>query len=155
MQAARIILIILIALVPWLIPILGRSIPSLQPSDDAGKCVKFVPDKWMYAFGWTFLCACLSASWILVSLKSNLVDFALQAVMFFLIVGGCLVWMWRYPIHKKDGISVFLMILFVLVMLLPVAFKNSVYGMALLLPLLVWVIFQLVVSMRELECASA
>ena len=37
------------------------------------------------------------------------------------------------------------------VMLLPIAYKTSVYGFALLLPLLVWVIFQLIVSMRELE----
>jgi hypothetical protein len=74
-----------------------------------------------------------------------------MAILFFLIIATAILWMWRYHVNKLDGISIFIILLFQLVMLLPIAHSTSVYGVSLLMPLFVWVIFQLIVSAREME----
>lgn len=147
----RIIVTIIWIIAPWFILILGSTVPNLKSGKDDGKCVHYRPDTWIYIFSWVFICLCLSVSWILVARNSKNKDFSLQAILFLLIIVSTIMWLWRYHTRKIDGISIFIILLFFIVMLLPIAYKTSVYGFALLLPLLVWVIFQLIVSMRELE----
>jgi tryptophan-rich sensory protein len=150
-NAIRTMITLLWIIAPWFILILGSTVPDLQSGKDDGKCVHYRPDTWLYIFSWVFICLCLSVSWILLAKKSKNKDFTLQAMLFLLIIVATIMWLWRYHTRKIDGISIFVILLFFIVMLLPIAYKNSVYGFALLLPLLVWVIFQLIVSMRELE----
>jgi tryptophan-rich sensory protein len=147
----RIIVTILWIIAPWLIVILGTTVSELKSSSKDGKCVKYRPDPWIYIVSWILICLCLSVSWILLARNSQTKAFTFQAILFLLIIAATIMWAWRYHTNKIDGISIFIIILFLLVMLLPIAYKTSVYGFALLLPLVVWVIFQLHISMRELE----
>jgi hypothetical protein len=135
---------------PWTICI-AQSVKQFKSGPLDGKSVKFRPDPMMYAFGWVFIIMCLSASWYILAQTADTLAFVVQAILFFLIIVTAILWMWRYHVNKIDGISIFIILLFQLVILLPLAHSTSVYGASLLMPLLVWAIFQLFVSAREME----
>ena len=135
---------------PWTI-CMAQAAKNLKSGPEDGKCVKFRPDPWMYVVGWIFILLCLTASWYILAQTKDLSAFSVMAILFFLIIATAILWMWRYHIKKLEGISIFIILLFQLVMLLPIAHSTSVYGVSLLMPLVVWVIFQLIVSAREME----
>jgi hypothetical protein len=140
--------------VPWLIFILSR-VPVFKTGNDDGKCVKWRPPSATYAVAWSFLIIFLILSWLVISREAtdNLL-WSVQVVLVFVVILLCLLWMYFYHQNKSDGIAVFIFLLFFLVLLLPISFKTNIYAGALLMPLLVWAIFQLGINCAEMTCTN-
>lgn len=133
-------------LAPWLILAFGS-----QTDKSMGAGVPWRPPSATYAIFWSLLIFMLSAAWVLISRSSDLKQFGCLAVLFLLIISLCIGWLFAYHKDKKAAIAVFLAILSVIGLALPIATTCDVYAGALLTPLLVWSVFQLAVSCRELE----
>lgn len=128
---------------------------KMKKDDNLAKCVPFLPEPWMYTASWIFLLVCLAASWIAISSTTPAESkiFTYHTLMYLLLISGMVVWLWAYSKESKaDALSVMVLLVFVLVMIIPTAYSMNPLGASLLLPLLVWLIFQLYVSIKDTEC---
>lgn len=140
---------VLWTLAPWLILAF-----SYKTSKGMGSSVTWRPPSATYGVFWPVLIVLLSTAWVLISRKSDLPQFGTLAVLFLLLIGLCIGWLFAYAEKKQNGIAVFLGLLSVIGMALPIALKCDIYAGALLMPLLVWVVFQLGVNCQEVEILS-
>jgi tryptophan-rich sensory protein len=137
---------VLWTLAPWSILVF-----SYKTNKDMGAQVPWRPPSGTYAIFWSLLIILLSMAWILVSRRADLKQFCSLAVLFLLLISLCIGWLFVYKKGKTVAISVILAILSVIGMALPISMDCDVYAGSLLMPLLVWVVFQLAVSCKELD----
>jgi tryptophan-rich sensory protein len=121
------------------------------PSD--GACVPFRPAPSVYGFVWTILILLLTIFGIRLA-RADISNNSryIQTLLTVLTITLCIAWMWRYHIDKTEGVTVFILLAGVLSALLPLALSTDVYNGALLMPLVVWVAFQTVVTSYETTC---
>ena len=137
---------VLWTLAPWLILAF-----SYKTSKGMGSSVKWRPPSATYGIFWPVLIVMLSMAWVLISRESDFSQFVTLAILFLLLISLCIGWLFAYAEKKENGIAVFLGLLSAIGIALPIALKCDVYAGALLVPLLVWVVFQLGVNCKEVE----
>uniref|UniRef100_A0A6C0BNR9 Tryptophan-rich sensory protein n=1 Tax=viral metagenome TaxID=1070528 RepID=A0A6C0BNR9_9ZZZZ len=125
---------------------------SYLTSSDMGACVKFRPPAGTYSVVWIFLVLTLMASWLGVNRSAAKLDWIFCVIMYFLIIALSVLWLFMYKENKLYGVPVFLALLFVLFMTWQIASTTNKYSGALLWPLIIWAIFQLVVNSAEVMC---
>ena len=115
-----------------------------------GNTVKWRPPSKMYIVSWILICCCMSASWgTLVyspSTENSRVFLGVMLVMFCVITGIATSWIFLYEHDKRYGIAVFLALLAVVGTVLPILYSANPISMGLMMPLVVWGVFQLCVN---------
>jgi len=129
---------------------------GIWPSGEAdGVCVTFRPPTWSYIVFWSLIVTSITIGWLLLIWQSTSISPLIVSSVLFLLIFTCTtVWQWRYhqPGKKADGITIFLfLICFVLAAIVYTATVN-IYTAILIVPLLVWGIYQLVVNAAEVSC---
>jgi tryptophan-rich sensory protein len=150
-RSIRMALLVLLTLAPSLIFVASLFFPT-GPS--AGECVPFRPASWVYGVVWTILVLLLSIYGARLA-RSNVLtknQLYVQSFLTILTVAVAISWMWRYPIDKREGVTVFVFLAGVLSLLVPLSMESEINNGVLLMPLTIWVLFQTVVNAYETTC---
>lgn len=152
------LLAVVMFFLPWSIFIAGT---QLNPGSDAGRCVKWRPDPWMYITAWSVIALLLGISGALVALTKmkSTPRFVVQMLLYVAVVALCIIWMWRYRedqgpdgvVTGTSAISVFIMLISAGLALLLLTWRKNPGAAACLAPLIVWAVFQLFVSTKEID----
>ena len=138
----------------WLFAPLAIFAFSPLMSKEAGECVTWRPPKETYSVVWTVIILCLMASWVFISRNAALGPWIGQVVLYFIVIFLSILWILMYRQNKRNGIAVFVALLMVLSVTVPLSFKVNIYAGVLLLPLVVWAIFNLGINCAEIQCSK-
>jgi tryptophan-rich sensory protein len=125
---------------------------TMRGGKSPGECVAFRPPKETYSIVWIFLVGTLMVSWVFISREAPRTEWIFLLINYLLIIAFCILWLYMYPLNILYGIPVFLCLLFVLAMTMQIASSVSKFSVALLWPLMIWAIFNLVVNCAETYC---
>lgn len=151
-RTVKIVASVFAFLLPFLFIFGSNLIWPSGPKD--GACVIWRPDGVTYSVAWIFLILCIGFSWTMVIWFGTTENIIVASILFGLILLMTTFWQWRYHVNKKDGITIFLFLLFFLAPLIAYLSKINVYSQMALLPLLIWSVFQLAVNIEEIKCLS-
>ncbi len=113
---------------------------------EMGANVPWRPPSETYSVMWCFIIMCLMASWVLVNRSASTRSWIILLLGLFTIVALATGWAFAFNSNPTFGIPVFLALLMVVFMILPIVHQASMYAACLLMPLIVWALFQLSVN---------
>lgn len=144
---------VIVGIIWFLAPLLIFAF-SYKANKNMGSSVKWRPHSFVYAVVWSVLVVLLMGSWFIVNRKAGKLDWIILSFLFALLIGSCILWLFAYNKEKRLGISVFIMILFLLVVTIPLLYKVNIYASIMICPLLVWSVFQTCVNCAEVSYES-
>ena len=130
----------------WLLAPLAIFAAASVTNKEMGANVPWRPPSETYIVAWCFIITSLMAAWVLVNRSASNGAWTFLLVGFFTIIGLATGWAFAFDKNPSFGISVFISLLMVAFMVLPVAYKASATAAGLLMPLIVWSIFQFAVN---------
>lgn len=140
-----------LALMPFLV-VYGANM--IWPSNDNdGKCVPFRPPGSSYGLAWGFLLLLFSWSWVNVLWNNSSTEIGIASTMLVLLLIALVMWQKNYHQNRLNGVSGLVWVMFLLLPSIVYVYSTGNHWSAvLLLPLLVWVVFQTYVNSTEISC---
>jgi tryptophan-rich sensory protein len=128
---------------------------SIGSNKDMGAAVPWRPPYQTYIVGWVLICFCMAISWVFVMRNAQQKMWISLAGFNVIITALALSWVFVYNANKANGIPIFIALISVISAILPVLYSISPTSMGLMLPLVVWGIFQMIVNCAEIAYEQA
>ena len=128
---------------------------AIWPSSERdGQCVKFRPAGGSYATAWSFLLFLFAWAWVSVLWRNTPGQSVVISALFVLLLTTLVLWQKNYHTKdKREGVTAFIWVLFFLCQAILYTYSTgNHWSSVLLLPLLVWTVFQTAVNASELKC---
>ena len=134
-------------LVPWLI-----FISAIKTNDKMGQSVPWRPPVATYIVAWVLLVACISFSWLIMNrCGQDDTQSIILNIGFCVVVALSTMWAFLYDLDKKNGVAVLVALIAVVGLMLAPLYSIRPGAAGLLIPLVVWGVFQLSVNCAELS----
>jgi translocator protein len=114
----------------------------------SGSSVKFRPPPWVFFIIWTLLYLMLGLSWVLAVQSGQSILISLFYIKLILIFS---LWLILYSCMNQKKWALFILVLALIFTLLIYTLVNPVISKMLLVPLFIWLLYALLLSMFEIQ----
>ena len=122
-----------------------------RTKSSAGSSVKFRPPSWVFSVVWTILYLSIGISWILSLRAPGDQSQLLINIMYIKLMVVLSLWLVLYSCMNQKKWALVIMVLALMVTLMTYTIVSSLVAKGLLVPLFVWLVYALLISVFEVQ----
>lgn len=122
-----------------------------RTKSSAGSSVKFRPPPWVFSVVWTLLYLMIGLSWVLSLRTQGGQSQLLVNILYIKLIVILSLWLVLYSCMNQKNWALVMMILALMVTLLTYTMVPSAVAKGLLVPLFIWLLYALLISVFEVQ----